>query len=202
MIKRFANYLKSLFLNGLFTILPIILTTSLFIFSFRLFKNWLTPINSFLPTFLQNTHLEIIIAIAFILLIGIILRVLILRTLIDYIESLLFKMPLVRPVYSGIKQLISAFSTPEKPTFKYVVLVEFPRKDIFSVAFLTSEVPTELSPNNKEKFFSLFIPTTPNPTTGYFIISCEKNFKIIDLTTQEAMALIISGGIIQPKRFE
>lgn len=202
MFTKVINYIKSIFLNGLFTILPVILTASLFIFSFRLFKGWLNPINSFLPEFLQNTHAEIVIAVSFVLLIGIVLKFFFLRTIIHRIESLFFRMPLVRPVYSGIKQLVGAFSTSDKPTFKYVVLVEFPRKDIFSVAFLTSEVPKSLSPNKEDKFFSLFIPTTPNPTTGYFIISKESNFKIIDLTTQEAMALIISGGIIQPKRFE
>src|SRR3990172_8488724 len=71
------------------------------------------------------------------LIIGIILKFFILRTLIHYIETLIFKIPLVRPVYSGIKQLVQAFSMQDKITFKQVVIVEFPRKDIYSLGFLT-----------------------------------------------------------------
>ena len=115
-------------------------------------------------------------------------------------EEILFKVPLVRPIYSGIKQLIHAFSIQDKITFKKVVLVEFPRTGIYSLGFLTSELPVSIAPTTETKFYNVFIPTTPNPTSGYFIILSEKDFKEVDLTRQEAMAMIISGGIIQPER--
>jgi uncharacterized membrane protein len=203
----FAVMLSSLwhvFLNGLFTILPITLTIALFRFSFRLLKGWLKPVENMIEqTFLIDIpHSDILIVILFIFLVGLILRNWVLNQVLLALESLVFKIPLVRPVYSGFKQLVDAFNVKEdKLTIKRVVLTEFPRKGLYSVGFLTGELPPELAPNKNEKFFNIFIPTTPNPTTGYYIVLSEKEIIEVDLTRQEGMALIISGGIILPDRF-
>lgn len=201
---RIFTSLWNIFLSGLFTILPITLTIALFKFSFRLLKGWLKPVESMLEkTFLFDIpHSDILIVILFIFLVGLILRTWVLHQILLGIESLIFKIPLVRPVYSGIKQLVDAFNIKEdKMTIKRVVLAEFPRKGLYSVGFLTGELPTQIAPNTQEKFFNIFIPTTPNPTTGYYIILSEKELINVDLTRQEGMALIISGGIILPERF-
>lgn len=95
---------------------------------------------------------------------------------------------------------VQAFSIQDKITFKQVVLVEFPRPGIHSVGFLTSELAPELTLNNPQKCYGVFIPTTPNPTSGFFVVVPESDMHIVDLTRQEAMAMIISGGIIQPER--
>lgn len=194
----------SVFLGGLFTLLPIILTVAIFRFSFRLLKSWLEPVNNLIErTFLIDIpHSDILIVILFIFLVGLILRTWMLHQVVHAIESLIFKIPLVRPVYSGIKQLVDAFNIQEeKMTIKRVVLVEFPRKGLYSVGFLTGELPSEFAPTKDIKYFNIFIPTTPNPTTGYYIILPENELIDVDLTRQEGMALIISGGIIMPDRF-
>lgn len=201
-ITKLFDYLSSLFLNGLFTILPIIVTISIFTTSFRILKSWLEPIDKFKPAFLEAIpHSEIILAIVLIFFLGAILKFFVLRSLVQSAESLLFKTPLVRPVYSGIKQLIQAFNIQEKLTFKKVVVLEFPRKGIYSLGFLTSQMPQEIAPEQEQRFFNVFVPTTPNPTSGYFVMLPESDISITNLTQQEAMALIISGGIIQPERF-
>lgn len=195
----------TVFLSGLFTILPITLTIAIFRFTFRLLKSWLEPVNNLIEqTFLIHIpHSDILIVIIFILLVGIILRTWMLHQVVHGLESLIFKIPLVRPVYSGIKQLVDAFNIKEdKMTIKRVVLVEFPRKGLYSVGFLTGELPFEFSPTKDKKYFNIFIPTTPNPTTGYYIILPESELIDVDLTRQEGMALIISGGIIMPDRFK
>lgn len=107
----------------------------------------------------------------------------------------------MNPIYSGIKQLVQAFTVPEQLTFKKVVLIEFPRKDLYSIGFLTREIPADMAPNTVHKYFTIYIPTTPNPTTGFLIVAPENDFIIINISRQEAMSLIISGGIIQPERF-
>ena len=199
-ITRFVHFLWSLFLNGLFTILPLTLTAALTIFSFKLVVGWLEPLHTFVVgTPFDVPYSEIILIIVFIFLIGAVLKLLILRPIIHAIEALIAKIPLIRPIYGGIKQLVDAFSIQNKITFKQVVLVEFPRKGLYSLAFLTSELPPEISPNKTDRFFNIFIPTTPNPTSGYFIILAEQDITKVDLTRQEAMAMIISGGIIQPE---
>ena len=202
-VIRFFRYLWSLFLTGLLTILPITITIALVNISFRVITGWLLPLRQFAPPFLVKVipYTEIILAIIIIFLIGTLYNIFILRPLIHAVEGLIFKIPLIRPVYSGIKQLVQAFGAQDKLTFKKVVLVEFPRSGIYSLGFLTSELPPDLAPETTEKHFNIYIPTTPNPTSGYLVIFPENQITIIDLTRQEAITMIISGGIIQPDRF-
>jgi uncharacterized membrane protein len=201
--KRIAQSIWSLFLNGLFTLLPLAFTITLFNFTFRIILRWLTPLHDYVkPTVLGKIpYSEILLLFLFILFIGFILKFFILQRIIHLIERLIFKIPLVRPVYSGMKQLVQAFSIQEKHTFKQVVMVEFPRLDMYSIGFLTSEISSAVAPHEHERYFSIFIPTTPNPTTGFFIIVSEKHIRNTNLSRQEAMTMIISGGIIQPDRF-
>ena len=202
-IRKTFSWLWISFFNGLLTILPITLTVALFTFSLRLITRWLEPLHDLVEmTFLRNIpYSEILLVIIVIFVIGIIIKFLILQTLIRTLESIIFKIPLVRPVYSGIKQLVQAFSIQDKITFKKVVLVEFPRKGLYSIGFLTSALPSEIAPSTQKTFYNVFIPTTPNPTSGYFVVLPEEDLIVVDLTRQEAMAMIISGGIIQPERF-
>lgn len=203
--KKILHGTWTIFLNGLFTLLPLTLTIALFRFTFKLLKSWLQPVERLIErTFLIDIpHSEILIVLLFIFLVGLILHFFFLKQLIHAVEELIFRIPLVRPVYSGIKQLVAAFNLKEddKLTIKRVVLVEFPRTGIYSVGFLTGELPTELAPNKEHKYFNVFIPTTPNPTTGFYIVVPENELIEVDLTRQEGMSLIISGGIILPDRF-
>lgn len=201
-IKKVAHHLWSLFLGGLITLLPITLTIAVFHTSFKILAGWLAPVRAYVPEQIANLipYSEIISIILLIFLFGIILRVFVLHTVIHAIEEIIVKIPLIRPIYSGIRQLIQAFSIQDKITFKQVVLVEFPRPGIHSVGFLTSELASELTLGNSQKCYGVFIPTTPNPTSGYFVIVPASDIHVVDLTRQEAMAMIISGGIIQPER--
>ncbi len=208
LLQKFGHFCKQVFLNGLLSILPFSLTLGLFMLSFRIIINWLKPVQQFIDhpvNFLLTIPYKTIINQLFlvmlaIFIVGLIIRLLILQHLFDRIEELFFKIPLVRPVYSGIKQLIHAFSAQDKLSFKKVVIIEFPRTGIYSIGFLTSELPQSIAPQSGQNFYNIFIPTTPNPTTGFLVVVPEHSFKTIDITRQEAMAMIISGGIIQPER--
>ncbi len=194
--------LRSIFLNGLLTILPITLTFALFRFSFNLVKGWLQPIYRLEPNIFKVVpQSEIILVILFVLIVGIILKFFLLHPIIHFIESIFNQIPLVRQVYFGIKQIVHAFTSQDKLSFQKVVFIEFPRSGIYSVGFLTSAMPSNAAPTANIKYFNVFIPTTPNPTTGYFICVPENEIVPVDLTRQEAMALIISGGIILPHRY-
>jgi uncharacterized membrane protein len=203
LFNKIYNLIKSLFINGLLALLPIVITASFFSFTFKLIKSWLAPIQELnIPYISIIPHSEIILVILFIFVAGIILRSFIIQSIIDLFEMLLSNVPLIAPVYTGVKELVKAFSPSDTDTFKDVVLVEFPLKGTYSIGFLTSELTPELSPNKDEQFYNIFIPTTPNPTTGYLAIMTKQNFTVVDLTTQEAMSLIISGGILQPERLK
>ena len=201
LIRRLLDQLRSLFLNGIFMLLPVTITFYLFKVIFCLMRSWLAPLRNIEPSYLRQVpYLEFALAIGFILLIGLISRNLIFRKFLHYIEKAINKIPLIRPVYSGSKQLVHAFTHNDKSSFQQVVLIEFPRKGIHSIGFLTSNLHTELAPTNNDLYYNVFIPTTPNPTTGYYVIAKKDDFIVTSLTRQEAMALVISGGIVQPDR--
>jgi uncharacterized membrane protein len=154
------------------------------------------------PYYLQRIpQSEIILVILFIFIVGIVFKSFFLQSFLNFLEALFSRIPLVNQVYYGIKQLVQAFTRQDKLSFQRVVIIEFPREKMYSIGFLTSEVPPELAPAKEKKYYKIFIPTTPNPTTGFLIAATEDDFKPVDLSKQEAMSLIISGGIVQPERF-
>lgn len=201
-ITSFFSALWSLFLNGLLTILPITLTLSIFNVSFRLLKGWLEPFAKFCPsTMLCLPHAEIFLAIAVIFLIGTVLKLFMLRSLVHAFERLLLRVPIISTVYSGVQQLVKALNPQDVITFKQVVMLEFPREGVYSIGFLTSEMPQALAPEAERAFVNIFIPTTPVPTSGFFVVAPREKVISCKLSHQEAIALIISGGIIKPERF-
>ena len=186
MKNKFLNTLKSLFFSGLFTILPIVLTIYLFLFTFRLLAHWFKPLQYITPVSLQylSPYAEFVFVLAFIFAIGIISKLFILKGIIHWLESLVMRIPLVRPVYHGIKQLVHALTHSDKVS-----------------GFGTGVLPSEIAPSTEEVFHTVFIPTTPTPTTGYLISVTEKELIKCSMNRQEAMALVISGGIIHPDKF-
>jgi uncharacterized membrane protein len=201
--KKIIDTIIGVFINGLLTLLPITITIGIFTFLFNLIQRWLAPLQALKIPYLDNIpHGEFFVLLGIIFFSGLVLKSFVMRSILDLFEIIVSSVPIIRPVYNGVKQLVHAFSPSDTDTFKQVVLVEFPRKGVYSIGFLTSELKKELSPNQDETFYNIFVPTTPNPTTGYFVVFSKGNFTPVDLTTEEAMALIISGGIIQPKRFK
>lgn len=199
---KISQFFGTIFIKGLITILPVALTIAIVNFSFKMLKSWLHPLYQMEPTFLKQIPFsEFLLAFVAILIIGTIVNLFVLQALITLAESVVFKIPLVRPIYSGIKQLVQAFN-PHDVSFKKVVIIEFPRPGIYSIGFLTGEINSELAPDKATTYYSVFVPTTPNPTTGYYFMVSQEFVRVINISRQEAMALIISGGIIQPERFE
>lgn len=169
----------------------------------NLIISWLVPLRKLHLPFLEIIpYYEIIVVLLFILGIGAFLQVFVLKPFIKLMEDILSQVPLLSTVYFGAKQLIEAFSGQNKTSFKDVVYVEFPRPGIYSIGFLTSEVPADIAPNLDKTYYNIYIPTTPNPTTGFFIILPKDQFHRANLTRQEAITLIISGGILQPDRYK
>lgn len=202
-IVRFLSHIQSLFWSGLFTLLPITLTIALFTFLYRIIMNWLAPIYHWEPVYLQKIPgSQIIFVVLVIFVAGVVIRTFFLAPLFHAIEALFFKIPLMRQVYRGIKQLVHALSTPNELSFQKVVFVRFLGTNVYSIGFLTGQVPVVLLANQSKQFFHVFIPTTPNPTSGFLVQVAQEDLILTQLTRQEAMSLIISGGIVQPERFK
>ncbi len=203
LLHAIGDTIQSIFINGLLVLLPITITIAIITYTVKLVQRWLQPIHRIEPAFLEQIpYSEFIFALVTIFVVGIIFKSFFLRTFLHTIERTFFNFPLMRQLYFGIKQIVLAFTTQDQIMFQRVVLVEFPRKEMYSLGFLTSETPVLLLPNTQKKYYNIYIPTTPNPTSGYLIIIAEDDIIDIDLTRQEAMSLIISGGIIRPERFK
>ncbi|MFA5316940.1 MAG: DUF502 domain-containing protein [Dehalococcoidales bacterium] len=112
------------------------------------------------------------------------------KRLIRYGESLLSKVPVLRQLYTGIRQILESFSTPGKTGFMQVVLVEFPRKGMRAIGFVTNE----LTDKSGEKLLSVLIPTSPNPTTGFLQIVREEDVVRTRITVDDALKMVVSGG--------
>ena len=199
-IQTVWQLISSIFLDGLLALIPFIFTTAVFTYSFSVLKKWLAPLYRLEPQLLkQIPHSEFIIALILILLVGAFVKFFILGSLVHALENQLRKVPLLRQIYFGIKQLTQAFGPQDKLSFQKVVMIEFPRQGVYSIGFMTSEVLPALSPDRTMKYVGIFIPTTPNPTTGYYIMVPESSCAILNISRQDAMGIIISGGIIQPE---
>lgn len=197
--NRPLTYIQHLFITGFIFLLPLTITFSLFAFFFSVIKKWLVPIRAIhLPIIDLIPHHEILVLILFIFIMGIFLKAFFLKPFIQIFEELLGKIPFIRTIYMGTKQLVHAFTSHDQASFKKVVIVEYPRQGIYSIGFLTKDIPEEIAAKN---LCGVYIPHTPNPASGNFIMVPKEAITETNLSRHEATALIISGGIVQPNRY-
>lgn len=201
LFSKCNELLWNIFFGGLMAILPITLTVAIFNASIKMMVGWLEPFRSIIPlTFLQRVpYAEVFCAIGFVFIIGSLYNYFVLDSIIHKLEHLVKQIPLVRLVYSGIKQLVKVFGSQDKLSFQRVVLVHFPRPGVYSIGFITSQLSPAIAPDPSIIFYTVFIPTTPNPTSGFCIVVPENELISTNLSSQEAMTIVISGGIIQPQ---
>jgi uncharacterized membrane protein len=112
---------------------------------------------------------------------------------------LINQVPVIKSVYSSIKQIVFTFGAKNKQNFKQVVLVQFPHPEAWTVAFVTNRDPSELSQKLGYPAVHVFVPTTPNPTGGYFLVLRESDVKVLQMSVAEGMKLVISGGSVLPE---
>ncbi|MDR0428594.1 MAG: DUF502 domain-containing protein [Puniceicoccales bacterium] len=141
-----------------------------------------------------------LLVVALITSIGYISRYFLGRFIIRGTEKLITKLPFVRMLYGTTKQIVDTFSEGKRAVFQRAVMVEFPRKGIYSIGFQTGEAEGELSSVDRQEMISVFIPTTPNPTSGFLVFVREDQCKLLKMSIGDAMKAIISGGALVPHR--
>ena len=117
------------------------------------------------------------------------------KKIINYFEKVVLKVPVVSIIYKTIKQITSSLGDPNKQSFKKVVLIEYPRSGLWTLAMVTGESKDELS----NEYYHIFVPTTPNPTSGFMLFSLKSDVKECDISVEEGLKIIISGGMIAPE---
>ena len=147
---------------------------------------------------LINLSLGLTVPLLAILLIGLMARNFVGRWLLEFGEGTLSKIPVAGSVYKTLKQLLETFLRDNSKRFRRVVLVEYPREGLFSVGFVTGVVGPSLQPELDQTLLSVFIPTAPNPTTGWYTLVPESSVKDLDISVEDAFRTIISAGIVNP----
>ncbi|MCH7960348.1 MAG: DUF502 domain-containing protein [Candidatus Hydrogenedentes bacterium] len=154
---------------------------------------------SFLRELKYQTGVGFVFAVAIFILTGIFARNLVGRRFIRLGERILARIPVIRNVYSAVQQIRDVFVRRDGTVFQQVCLVEYPRKGIYAVAFVTSDEHGVVQEKLQKDLISIFLPTTPNPTSGFLLYVQESEITRLDITVEEAMKLIVSAGAYIPK---
>ena len=187
--KQVGKKLRAQFITGIVIVVPIGAAILILRWLFLAIDNILQPVaESLLGYTIPGLGLGITVVVIY--LAGVVATNVIGRRLIRYGESLLARVPLFRYLYTGIKQIMEAFATPRESGFLQVVLVEFPKKGMRAIGFVTSESRVE----SGEKLLSVFIPTSPNPTSGYLEIVRESDVIRTNISVDEALKMVLSAG--------
>lgn len=118
--------------------------------------------------------------------------------LVGWWEYLLSRIPLVRSIYTAVKQVLTTLFSTSEESFRNVVLIEYPRKGLWSIAFQTGSGFNHISDTADEEMLTVFVPTTPNPTSGFLIIVPRKDTRKVSLGVDEALKMVISLGVVTP----
>lgn len=124
------------------------------------------------------------------------------RSVIAFGQRMLFGMPLIRNVYSALKQIFETVLSQQQKSFQKAGIIEYPRKGLYAVVFISTdalgEVKDKLEGSNGDKMISVFLPTTPNPTSGFLLFVKEKDIQMLDMSVEDAAKLVISAGLVAP----
>ena len=198
------GFLRRNFIAGLFVIAPAVVT-------FVILKALVTTLDAailgMLPPKLQpETYLTrtlpgfgLLGGFVILVLIGMMARNFIGRGFVAWMEHLLYTIPGVRTVYKIVKQIVETLQSSQQDAFRDVVLVEYPRKGIWCLAFVTGKTKGEVQKKTDKEMINIFLPTTPNPTSGFLLFVPKKDLTYMDMTVEEGMKMIISGGIVVPE---
>jgi uncharacterized membrane protein len=206
-LERIKQDLKSDLIAGLLLIIPLATTIWLTVAISRWVVEFLTripkqlnPFDGFDPLLVSVLNLVVGLAVPLlsILLIGLMARNIVGRWLFDLSENIVQAIPLAGSIYKTLKQLLSTLLKDSGNKFRRVVLIEYPRQGLWALAFVTGTIATQLQAKIDAPMLSVFIPTTPNPTTGWYAIVPEDEAIEVDVSIEDAFKILISGGIVSP----
>jgi len=191
--------LRNNFIAGVVVLIPIGITIYLTLFiikiSSKILPKELNP-NHYLPYNIPGV--EIIISIILITFIGWLSLSFIGKKFLEIFNNILKKIPILRTIYSAFEQMLEIFNKSDKNK-KNVVLVEYPRKGSWAVGFATRENKSEISKKSKQNLVNVFVPTTPNPTSGFLLMFPKEEVIYLDMSFEEASRFIVSAGSAEPK---
>ena len=199
--------LRDNFIAGIAVILPAAVTLwLLFMVYHAVNDSVLDPLIKYFRPYFTGIYFEyaartvvFLVLLLLVVLIGLATRIIFIRKIFSSGEKIFFKIPMIGKVYVAIKQMSKVFIGDRKGVFKTPVLVEYPRRGVYSIAFLTSDAKGEIQRKINKKLVNVFVPTTPNPTSGILLLTPEDEIMPLNMSVEEAMKLVISGGVVAPE---
>ncbi len=201
--------LRANFLTGLIVIAPIAVTVWLVWSVVGLIDSWVLPFvpARYNPVLLIKEYFDVTVDIRgvgvvffllFTLIIGWLAKGLLGRSVIRWTEGLVTQMPVVRSVYGGMKQIAETVLASGSTSFDKACLVEYPRRNIWAIAFISTSAKGEIAAKGEDEMISVFLPTTPNPTSGFLLFVPKRDVKVLDMSVEDAAKLVISAGLVYP----
>ncbi len=204
---RVLAKIRGNFLAGLIVIAPIGFTMWIINSIIGWIDGWVLPLIPYNYHFAEYIGINlkglgVIFFLVFTVIVGWVGKGILGRTFLRIGENLVDRTPIVRSVYGGIKQIAETVLSSRDSSFDKACLIEYPRKGIWAIAFVASDSKGEIAeknPNKKNQLVSVFIPTTPNPTSGFLLFIPKSDITYLDMTIEEAAKLVISAGLVYPK---
>ena len=197
--KSLALKLRNYFFTGIIVLIPIgftlYLSKFLINFSAQLVPAGINP-NTYLPYSIPG--IEIFLTIVFITIVGGLSLSFLGKKFLQIVDDLFNRIPILRTIYSALGQMTDSFRNQEKSK-KSVVLIEYPRKDTWAVGFATKKNEGEIRDKTNRELINVFVPTTPNPTSGFLLMFPREDLIYLDMTFEEASKFIVSAGTSNPK---
>lgn len=189
--------LKTYFITGIVVLLPLAASFYVLAYLFKILDGMSADVIS-IALGKRIPGLGVVLTLFIVLLVGFLATNIIGRTLIGISEKIMYRIPIARSIYRTVKQIVDSFYQGDKKSFKKVVLVEYPRRDMYSLGFLTGDTKGEAHYKTGEELLSVFIPTTPNPTSGYLLLVPRRDVIILEMSVEDGLKKIISGGVVVP----
>lgn len=207
MIKGIKRRMRNIFLAGVAVTLPIAFTLFILNFLFNALDKSVSPtftklliqLGAPIPEGFRIPGLGVIMTILVIFLVGLFTTNIFGAKLVQLGEMIVEKIPIVRNIYTGVKQVVTTIASTETQAFQKVVLIEFPRKDVYAVGFVSSVSKGEIQQRTVNDVINVIIPTTPNPTSGFLVFVPKEDIIELDMSVEDGIKLIISCGIVSPK---
>ncbi len=194
--------IRRYFIAGIVVLLPVFITINILSITVRFLDNLL---GRFIRPYIESAYgrsffgLGLLAIIIIIFFTGVLATNVFIKRVMPFFERLFMRIPLVYQIYPSIKQLVKFLFSEDKLHFKKVVLFEYPRKDVFTLGFITNEFKSESIAGADQDTVCVYISSAPNPITGFFVIVPKRDVKVLNISIEDAFKIIISGGVLMQK---
>ncbi|MBU4533243.1 MAG: DUF502 domain-containing protein [Eubacteriales bacterium] len=195
MSKNFRRYL----IAGLAVILPLAITLWVLVGVFKFIDEMVASLVFFLTGYqIVWPGIGVVATVGVVLVIGMLATNILGKKLLDFWEKVLLQIPLVKPIYTVVKQIVDTVSRKDEQVFRQVVLVEYPRRGAWVIAFLIGDAKEDFFGEMKVDLVKVFVPTVPNPTSGFLVIVPRSDLAPVSISVEDGLKFVLSAGIINP----